>query len=81
MGMGRLRSITEAMMDAGYPPELPAAIVSRATHTEERRLYSTLAQLHSHALEQGLKAPAVIIVGQVCAQRTGQEHPSKVKRA
>lgn len=61
MGVGRWPSIAERLLAGGLPPDTPAAAVRWGTTPQQRTLRATLATLG----EQSLRAPAVIVVGEV----------------
>jgi uroporphyrinogen III methyltransferase/synthase len=71
MGMSRLMSITQALLDHGKPAQTPAAIVHRATTGEQRTVESTLGEVVSATQQAGVTAPAIIIVGSVVSLRHG----------
>ena len=50
---------------AGFPENLPAAIISRAHHPEQRAIRSSLGRIWEDAIAVGLPAPAVIVLGEV----------------
>ena len=63
MGVSRLPEIAERLMDHGRDPRTPVAVVSRATHDDQRVAIGTLRDIVQRA--EGLPAPAVIVVGEV----------------
>lgn len=67
MGVATLPTICAQLTAHGLPPATPAAIVERASLPDQRCLTGTLASLPSLAASQGVKAPALIIVGEVVA--------------
>ena len=67
MGVSALPAICRGLLDAGMAPDTPAATVERGTTPSQRRTSATLADLPRRAEEVGVKSPAVIVVGQVCA--------------
>lgn len=67
MALARLDSLVESLCGAGFPPELPAACVMRATHLDERVLRAPLRQLPGAVREAGLSPPAVVVLGRVAA--------------
>ncbi len=65
MGMGRLDDITGALMRAGRPAGEPAAAVEWGTTPRQRSVVATLGTLAARVGEEGLGAPAVVVVGAV----------------
>jgi len=63
MGVDRLPHIVERLMDHGRDPKTPVAVVSKATHDDQRVAVGTLRDIAQRAA--GLPAPAVIVVGEV----------------
>jgi len=68
MGMRNLEEIVERLLQ-GKPPETPAAIVMEGTLPQQRILEAPLGELVVRAREAGLRAPAVIVVGDVVRLR------------
>ncbi len=64
MAVGRLRGLCKQMTDAGYPADLPVAIVERASTPSQRLLIATVADVADMADEHNVCAPAVIVVGE-----------------
>ncbi|MGD9696454.1 MAG: uroporphyrinogen-III C-methyltransferase [Thermoleophilia bacterium] len=73
MGMGRLDAIARSLIAAGRDPGEPAAAVQWGTTPRQRRVVATLATLPDRVREEGLGAPAVVVVGPVAglAERIG----------
>ncbi|HEY2438517.1 MAG TPA: uroporphyrinogen-III C-methyltransferase [Solirubrobacteraceae bacterium] len=69
MGMRRLRELTERLIGAGRPADEPAAVIERGTMPDQRVVEGTLETIAAMAASQGLKAPAVAVLGQVSALR------------
>ena len=67
MGVTSLPKICKGLLDAGMAPDMPAAVVERGTLPRQRKLVSTLEKLPSEAEKAGVKSPAIIVVGKVCA--------------
>ncbi|HEV2811849.1 MAG TPA: uroporphyrinogen-III C-methyltransferase [Solirubrobacteraceae bacterium] len=67
MGVRQLPRIAEQLIAAGRPPDQPAAIVQEGTLPSQRSVVSTLARLPADA--EGVKAPAVTVIGEVAALR------------
>ena len=64
MGLHRLEGITEALMQAGKPPETLAAVISRGTWPQQRTVTGTLADIASQVRLADLHAPSLIVVGE-----------------
>ena len=67
MSVSSLPRICRGLLDAGMAPDMPAAVVDRGTLPRQRKLVSTLEKLPSEAEKAGVKSPAIIVVGKVCA--------------
>lgn len=65
MGRSTLSALCEQALAAGYPPGLPAVMVSHATRPEERTLATELGRLAADAQAADLPAPATLVLGQV----------------
>ena len=66
MGMRTLPTMCKSLIEtAGFPENLPAAIISRAHHPEQRAIRSSLGRIWEDAIAVGLPAPAVIVLGEV----------------
>jgi uroporphyrin-III C-methyltransferase len=65
MGLHGLPVLCEKMIEHGLPPDWPAAIVQQGTTPNQRTLTATLGTLPALAEAAHLKAPTLIIVGEV----------------
>ena len=65
MGLVTLPEISAQLQAHGMSGETPAALVARGTTAEQRVLVGTLSSLPDMASESGVRAPTMIIVGQV----------------
>ena len=66
MGIRTIGALMSRLMnEADFPKSLPAAIVSRAHHPNQRAIRSTLGELAKDVNELEIVAPAVIVLGQV----------------
>ena len=65
MGLGNLPAITRSLIDAGKPPDTPAALVQDATTLDQKSLWGTLENIARKANDAGLRPPAVAIFGDV----------------
>ncbi|HZX31042.1 MAG TPA: uroporphyrinogen-III C-methyltransferase [Rhodocyclaceae bacterium] len=67
MGIGGAAEICRQMMAHGLPADTPAAVVRHGTLHRQRTLLATLADLPARIVEEGIKPPALIVVGSVVA--------------
>jgi uroporphyrin-III C-methyltransferase / precorrin-2 dehydrogenase / sirohydrochlorin ferrochelatase len=69
MGVGGLEKICGGLIAHGLSPELPAALVEKATWPEQRVIEGTLATLPGLAVMAAVKPPALLIAGEVVRLR------------
>jgi len=65
MALGNLQAICTKLISAGLSASTPAAAIENGTTLSQRRLVSTLGSLADDVNEQQVKAPAMIIIGDV----------------
>ena len=71
MGLSKLQKICEKLVSIGKPKEYPIAVISRGTTPEQKVVVGTLDNISQKA--QGLKTPALIVVGKVVELRKDLE--------
>lgn len=69
MGVKRLADNAAALIEAGRDPDEPAAAVERGTMDGQRTVAATLGTLAEAVEREEVKAPALIVVGQVVERR------------
>ena len=69
MGVRALPRIAERLQAEGRPPAEPVAVIERGTLPGQRTLLATLADVAARAQDEGIRAPAVTLVGPVAALR------------
>jgi uroporphyrin-III C-methyltransferase/precorrin-2 dehydrogenase/sirohydrochlorin ferrochelatase len=67
MGASRIDHIAGSLVAAGAPADLPVAVVENGTTATQRTTRATLGTIAGVAARLGVRAPAVIVVGQVAA--------------
>ncbi len=69
MGVKNLPLICSRLVEAGKPPDTPAAVVRWGTTARQHTVTGTLADLPGKAAAAGIKPPAVTLVGRVVELR------------
>ncbi|MFB6119977.1 MAG: uroporphyrinogen-III C-methyltransferase [Halobacteriaceae archaeon] len=69
MGVRRLPEYTKQLHEAGLDADTPAALVERATWTDQQVATGTLASIAAEAERVGIEPPAVTVIGEVAAHR------------
>jgi uroporphyrinogen III methyltransferase / synthase len=69
MGVKRLAENAQALIDAGRDPDEPAAAVERGTMAGQRTVAATLETIADAVEREGVKAPALVVIGPVVARR------------
>lgn len=64
MGATNLRRIIERALEAGLPSSTPVAVIENATLKNQRTTTGSLGNILELAEERGVKAPAVIVIGE-----------------
>ena len=67
MSISSMEMILNGLMNAGMPSEMPAAVLERGTTARQRRVTATVGTLKEKADRAGIRTPAIILVGKVCA--------------
>lgn len=69
MGMRKLDSLAQILIEHGRPADTPAAVVQWASLPRQRTVVGTLTDIHARASAAGLGLPALTIVGEVVRLR------------
>jgi len=69
MGVGNLEKIAANLIAHGRSPETPAAVIRRGTVPEQKTVTGRLRDIAERVREEGLKPPAIIVVGGVVGLR------------
>lgn len=66
MGISSLGQILEGLLAEGMDRNMPAAVIENGTRPDQRKVVGTIETLFDKAMEEKVKSPAVIVVGEVC---------------
>lgn len=69
MGVRRMEENLRRLVEAGCPPERPAAVIERGTYPGQRTLVGTVSTLAEAARDAEIGAPALVVVGEVVTLR------------
>ena len=67
MGLATAEHIADKLIADGLAPDVPVAVIERATRADMRVLRGPLAGLGALVADQQVKSPAVIVIGEVTA--------------
>src|SRR5439155_11109400 len=65
MGVKQLPEIARHLIESGRDPSMPAAVVERGTLPGQRSVVATLADIAERVIAEGVKPPAITLVGPV----------------
>lgn len=66
MGLSALDHICTSLMNAGMAMDMPAAVLAQGTTADQKTVTATVKTLSEEAKKADIKAPAIIVVGEVC---------------
>jgi uroporphyrin-III C-methyltransferase/precorrin-2 dehydrogenase/sirohydrochlorin ferrochelatase len=75
MGLGNLEAIVAALTGYGRHPDTPAAVIQEGATARQRTVRATLATICLDVRANGLRPPALIVVGDVVEVLTGVQTP------
>jgi uroporphyrin-III C-methyltransferase len=73
MGVATAEAIAEKLMADGLAPDAPVAVIENATRPHMRVLRGPLAALPALISREGVKSPALIVIGEVTAETQEQK--------
>jgi uroporphyrin-III C-methyltransferase len=72
MGVATATEITEKLIEDGVSPDMPVAVIERATRANSRAMQTLLTDLGDMMAREGVASPAIIIVGDVVLKSEAQ---------
>ena len=69
MGMKNLSMIVSRLIENGRPPSTPVAVIKDGTQPEQKTVVATLENIVARVEECNLRAPSIIVVGEVVRLR------------
>ncbi len=68
MGIKTAKTLCATLVQDGFPPNTPIAIIENGTCKNERRIYGELSDLGDLVIRKKVQSPALLIVGDVVAE-------------
>jgi uroporphyrin-III C-methyltransferase len=84
MGVATASEISEKLIADGLAPDTPVAVIENATRAQTRALRTLLTDLGDMVAREGVKSPAIIVVGDVVLKANAVDQliiPSAVRQA
>ncbi|WP_405684377.1 uroporphyrinogen-III C-methyltransferase [Streptomyces sp. NBC_01387] len=75
MGVDKIGAIADTLIAHGKAPDTPVALVQEGTTATQRRVDATLATVGETARSEGVRPPAVIVIGAVVAVGPHHDRP------
>lgn len=70
MGLHTLKNVREKLLAAGKSGKIPAAVIQHGTRPTQRTVMGTLSNIYELVQKARLKAPAILVVGDVVSMRS-----------
>jgi uroporphyrin-III C-methyltransferase/precorrin-2 dehydrogenase/sirohydrochlorin ferrochelatase len=67
MAVERIELFTQVLLEGGRPADTPVLVVQHGTTTAQRTLRATLSDAPERIREEGVRPPAIIVIGSVAA--------------
>jgi uroporphyrin-III C-methyltransferase/precorrin-2 dehydrogenase/sirohydrochlorin ferrochelatase len=65
MAVERIGAVTDELLRYGRSPDTPVSVIADGTLPTQRTINSTLEQVESRVAEEGIRPPAIVVVGDV----------------
>jgi uroporphyrin-III C-methyltransferase/precorrin-2 dehydrogenase/sirohydrochlorin ferrochelatase len=65
MAVERIEAIADALISKGRDPATPVSVIANGTLPAQRTMYSTLEKVAGLVLKEGIRPPAIVVVGEV----------------
>jgi uroporphyrin-III C-methyltransferase/precorrin-2 dehydrogenase/sirohydrochlorin ferrochelatase len=65
MALERIGAVAEALIRYGRPGSSPVSVIADGTMPTQRTIYSTLREVERHVADEGIRPPAVVVIGGV----------------
>jgi uroporphyrin-III C-methyltransferase/precorrin-2 dehydrogenase/sirohydrochlorin ferrochelatase len=65
MSLERIGGVTSTLMKHGRPEDCPVSVIADGTMPTQRTIYSTLEDVERRLVDEGVRPPAVVVIGGV----------------
>jgi uroporphyrin-III C-methyltransferase/precorrin-2 dehydrogenase/sirohydrochlorin ferrochelatase len=65
MAVSHVGAVAEALIRFGRPPGTPVTVIADGTMPTQRTMYATLESVDQRVADEGIKPPAVVVIGGV----------------
>ena len=79
MGLDNLAAIARMLLDHGREARCPVAVIAHGTTAAQRVVVAPLAEIAEKAVEAGMQAPALVVIGDVVSLRDRLRTPSETR--
>jgi uroporphyrinogen III methyltransferase / synthase len=69
MGVGRLKSLCDALLQGGKSPDTPAVLIQNGTLAHQRTIEAPLAELAQKSVDRDSRGPGLVVIGDVVNRR------------
>ncbi len=80
MGLATAHAIADKLMADGVSPSMPVAVLEGGTRPGSRALRSLLADLGTLVAREGVRSPAIIVVGEVAARSDAEDRLAQLAK-
>ncbi len=70
MSLERIGAVTRTLMEHGRRGDCPVSVIADGTMPTQRTIYSTIEDIERRLAEEGVRPPAVVVIGEVVAIAT-----------
>jgi uroporphyrin-III C-methyltransferase/precorrin-2 dehydrogenase/sirohydrochlorin ferrochelatase len=70
MAVEHIAAVTETLMINGRPPGTPVSVISDGTMPTQRTIHSTLDEVARRVADDGIRPPAIVVIGEVVTVAT-----------
>ena len=74
MGLSHLKEFSKGLIEQGWSPDTPAAVIQDGTMPNQRAVFADLETIEEKTRQAGLKTPAIIVAGETAGLAKPEEN-------